>query len=393
MFSIAEFDMGSLACMTREQAELMGAAGKLSRGLGNLCPAIAAVLERYSSVAVKLRVLSPVSVPDLLVEGVGPGFEGVAASIRCIDPPARVFVLVPGTLCERLARGVLALDGIGAWDSPEKLEAIMLYLGCDVLRAMPASVPVSRLESVTSLGMDDEDVLGGPLAVLYVKVRSGGHNDLVTLLTSPGDLHALARGGWIDRLVATRSAAASIETTVAVVVGSTMLELEALGDLRIGDVATIDRQCGTLGPAGPANGCRAQLAAVDGGEARLVVAGRIRDGRFVVGPGGPAILEGTMSDDAEHTTVDTEAADWTQPDSSRVRALAGVPTQVVVEAGRVSMKVGELLSMTEGTVIPLEKPASGEVTLSVGGRPIAHGVLAVVDGELGVRILSVLESG
>ena len=54
------------------------------------------------------------------------------------------------------------------------------------------------------------------------------------------------------------------------------------------------------------------------------------------------------------------------------------------------MSVGQLQALAPGTVIPLERPVSAEVTLTVGGRELAHGVLVDVEGEIGVQVLKVI---
>jgi flagellar motor switch/type III secretory pathway protein FliN len=41
-------------------------------------------------------------------------------------------------------------------------------------------------------------------------------------------------------------------------------------------------------------------------------------------------------------------------------------------------------------VIPLGRPLSAEVTLTAGGRGIAHGVLVEVEGEIGVQVLKLI---
>jgi len=70
--------------------------------------------------------------------------------------------------------------------------------------------------------------------------------------------------------------------------------------------------------------------------------------------------------------------------------LAEVPMEVTVELGRTKLRVRELLSLHEGSVIELDRAADTTVAVYVNGTLIARGDVVVVDDELGVRITEVI---
>ena len=70
--------------------------------------------------------------------------------------------------------------------------------------------------------------------------------------------------------------------------------------------------------------------------------------------------------------------------------LADVNLEVTVELGRVRLKVRELLELTEGSVVELDRAAGSPVDVMANGSLIARGEVVVVDDELGVRITELL---
>ncbi len=71
---------------------------------------------------------------------------------------------------------------------------------------------------------------------------------------------------------------------------------------------------------------------------------------------------------------------------ANAQLLGELPVEVACEIGRVTLSGRELLELRPGAVIPVGRPLSGPVDLTVGGRVVARGELVDVEGELGVRI-------
>lgn len=66
--------------------------------------------------------------------------------------------------------------------------------------------------------------------------------------------------------------------------------------------------------------------------------------------------------------------------------LMDVPLNVSVEIGKTRRKMRDILSFTQGTVIPIDKQAGAPVDIIVNGQLIARGDVVVIDDNFGVRI-------
>ena len=66
--------------------------------------------------------------------------------------------------------------------------------------------------------------------------------------------------------------------------------------------------------------------------------------------------------------------------------LADVSMDVTVELGRVRMRVRDLLRLTEGSVVELDRSVTAPVDVLVNGSLVARGDVVVVGDELGVRV-------
>lgn len=70
--------------------------------------------------------------------------------------------------------------------------------------------------------------------------------------------------------------------------------------------------------------------------------------------------------------------------------LHGVLMEVTVELGRTRLPVHELLTLTPGAVIELDRPAGSPVDLLVNGRLIARGEVVVIDEDFGLRVTEIV---
>jgi flagellar motor switch protein FliN/FliY len=73
--------------------------------------------------------------------------------------------------------------------------------------------------------------------------------------------------------------------------------------------------------------------------------------------------------------------------------LADVEMGVTAELGRCRMSIRELLSLTPGAVIDLDRAAGAPVDVLVNGTLIARGEVVVIEEEFGIRISEILTSG
>lgn len=91
-------------------------------------------------------------------------------------------------------------------------------------------------------------------------------------------------------------------------------------------------------------------------------------------------------DEAQTTAQTTARADGATPFTS-------VPIEITVAIGRAHPSIRELLKLTEGSVLTLDKKLEDPVELYVGDRLIGLGMLEVVEGsgpaQLAVRLTEV----
>jgi flagellar motor switch protein FliN len=115
---------------------------------------------------------------------------------------------------------------------------------------------------------------------------------------------------------------------------------------------------------------------LDGGDVRAVVAMALSPWPADVGPGGVA----------------TRPAGGALPRGG-LDMLHDVEMEVSAELGRTRMSVRELLSLTPGAIVELDRAAGSPADLLVNGRLIARGEVVVVDENFGIRITEIVTPG
>lgn len=85
-----------------------------------------------------------------------------------------------------------------------------------------------------------------------------------------------------------------------------------------------------------------------------------------------------------------EANQLTQSESRNLNMLLDIPLQVTVELGRTKRSVKEILELTSGSIIELDKLAGEPVDILVNSRLVAKGEVVVIDENFGVRITDIV---
>jgi flagellar motor switch protein FliN/FliY len=73
-----------------------------------------------------------------------------------------------------------------------------------------------------------------------------------------------------------------------------------------------------------------------------------------------------------------------------LRMLLNVPLNVTVELGQTSRSVRELLELSVGSILELDKLAGDPMDILVNGKVLAKGEVVVIDEEFGIRITEIL---
>ncbi|MGC9669196.1 flagellar motor switch protein FliN [Planosporangium sp. 12N6] len=173
--------------------------------------------------------------------------------------------------------------------------------------------------------------------------------------------------------------------------------VDALSDTPLGSLdvtqavrPAIEAAAGTLGPVvvdpGNVTDAAESLAALAAAGGALVP---LTDGTEVRGVVGLLVKV--------DTTPAAEAGDRSaaaEPSAPALRngldLLHDVEMEVTAELGRTRMSVRELLSLTPGNVVELDRAAGGPADLLVNGKLIARGEVVVIDENFGIRITEII---
>lgn len=73
-----------------------------------------------------------------------------------------------------------------------------------------------------------------------------------------------------------------------------------------------------------------------------------------------------------------------------VQFILDIPLDVSVEIGRTRMLIGDLLQLTQGTTVELDKTEGEPVDILVNGRYVARGEVVLIGDKFGVRIIDII---
>ena len=93
--------------------------------------------------------------------------------------------------------------------------------------------------------------------------------------------------------------------------------------------------------------------------------------------------------------VQFSSFDNTEPEPSapnNLNMLLDIPLQVTVELGRTKRVVKEILEISQGSIIELDKLAGEPVDILINNKLIAVGEVVVIDENFGVRVTDVLST-
>lgn len=71
--------------------------------------------------------------------------------------------------------------------------------------------------------------------------------------------------------------------------------------------------------------------------------------------------------------------------------LAGVALRISVEVGSASLKLSDLLNLSKGSVVELDREANALLDILANGTLIARGEVVTVDGRYGIRVTEVVD--
>lgn len=130
-------------------------------------------------------------------------------------------------------------------------------------------------------------------------------------------------------------------------------------------------------------------AILDGGNLTALAGVTLALPAATAAPDDPSeLMDGGVAAQFEPAAFDQN--DW-QPaaGSGALSLLGGVEMLVTAELGRTKMAMRELLGLTPGMVVEIDRAAGSPIDLLVNGRRIATGEVVVIDEEFGIRITEI----
>ncbi|MDW4507475.1 flagellar motor switch phosphatase FliY [Priestia megaterium] len=108
--------------------------------------------------------------------------------------------------------------------------------------------------------------------------------------------------------------------------------------------------------------------------------------------------EETQQAEPVHVPVDVQPASFSefehmsspQGNSRNLDMLLDIPLQVTVELGRTKRTVQEILALSSGAIIELDKLAGEPVDILINSKLIAKGEVVVIDENFGVRVTDII---
>jgi flagellar motor switch protein FliM len=349
---------------------------------------------------------------------------------RYVGEPTFLTVLTPqpnktrGLLEVELGLAHIALDmllgGAGEAVALRPLtdieEGVMTYVIIETLKALAPSIdpslPRLRIESVVRSFDDVQSLIGEDenLAVVQLKAVFGSHSGYVRLFipesvlssAHPPEDAEVRRARRASDAVTHGARLRNVKTPLRVEVGQVEISSGDLAQLSERDVILVDAL--TARPDQQDGGGTAKLkfgrALVGHVDAEIIAQG----GRFsakVTGftlgaappPGNdvfseeappPALGEGGD----ESTLSGIRRRDDVEGNAEGADLMNDIPLQISVELARVAVTAEEVVALKVGHVFDLQKNAGEPLDLSVNGRIVARGELVEVDGNLGIRIIS-----
>ncbi|EPX58082.1 Flagellar motor switch protein FliM [Cystobacter fuscus DSM 2262] len=307
-------------------------------------------------------------------------------------------------------------------------EGVASFVVLEAIRAlMPGTEPQQgrlRLEGVAR-GVDEavsrlsEEA---QVAVLQLRARLGTQEGMVRLFLPASVLESLTPEPAPEQrrsllrmdMEAHLSRLSSVRTWLRAEIGLAEISHHDLASLRVKDVVLVDEFSARpdQGAEGTARlflglgrkGFLASEVFVEDGlyQARItevVLTEPSHLDRRVPSESDEAAAEALSGSDDE---ASGEGEEYTNPESDNPTAESGemedqmdagdllgdIPLQICVELARVPVTADDVVSLRAGQVVELHRAPGEPVDLSVNGKVVARGELVEIEGQLGVRILS-----
>ena len=91
--------------------------------------------------------------------------------------------------------------------------------------------------------------------------------------------------------------------------------------------------------------------------------------------------------------ADMEPGIQEEDDAQGMEFLLDIPLEITVELGRTRMPIGDLLKLSQGSVVELNKLINQPLDIFVNQKLMAQGEVVVVNEKFGVRLSHIISPG
>ena len=104
--------------------------------------------------------------------------------------------------------------------------------------------------------------------------------------------------------------------------------------------------------------------------------------------------ETEADESSDNQNTEGEAPKALGDDSGKINpdVLQSIPVTISVEVGKTSLKIRDLLRLTQGSVVELERLAGEPLDLLVNNTVVAQGEVVLVNDRYGIRLTRVISA-
>jgi len=93
---------------------------------------------------------------------------------------------------------------------------------------------------------------------------------------------------------------------------------------------------------------------------------------------------------AEDSATQAESGSRSKKEDVNLDFVLDLPLEVVVEMGRAKIVINDLLQLSQGSVINLDKAAGEPMEILVNNKLLARGEAVVVNEKFGIRLTEII---
>jgi flagellar motor switch protein FliN/FliY len=102
---------------------------------------------------------------------------------------------------------------------------------------------------------------------------------------------------------------------------------------------------------------------------------------------------GNQTSAKEVTFADIEPGSMEGGSQQNLDFLLDIPLEISVELGRTKVTVGDLLKLSQGSVVELERSTDQPLEIYVNRKLMAQGEVVVVNEKFGIRLTNIISQG